>query len=172
MATDSPPSDGDLLDAVRRLASRLQSGDEQLAVAESCTGGFVGHLLSGVSEASDHFLGGIICYSSAVKERLLDVPHALIDDPGPVSVEVAEAMLEGLLDRFPPATLALAVTCLAGPQGSGDGKPVGLTYVAAVRRGARPQVVQLVLEHDRDGNKRAAALAALELAGLQAAERA
>jgi PncC family amidohydrolase len=158
------PSDEELGDAVRRLAVALQATDGQLAVAESCTGGLLGHLITDVSEASDHFLGGVICYSNAVKERLLGVPHALIDEPGPVSTEVATAMLDGLLDRFPAATVAISVTGLAGPQGSGDGKPVGLTYVGVAQRGGEPRVQRFVFEHERDGNKRAAALAALDMA--------
>lgn len=167
MPTD-PPSDADLRDAVRRLAPLLEAGDEQLAVAESCTGGFIGHLVSDIPEASDHFLGGIISYSNAVKERLLRVPHALIDKPGPVSEEVATAMLDGVFERFPSASIALAVTCLAGPQGSDDGKPVGLTYVGMAHRDESPHIRSYVFEHDRDGNKRAAALAALELAAQHA----
>jgi PncC family amidohydrolase len=170
MPTD-PPSDADLRDAVRRLAPLLEAGDEQLAVAESCTGGLIGHLISDVPQASDHFLGGIISYSSAVKERLLRVPHALIEDPGPVSEEVAAAMCDGAFERFPAASIALAVTCLAGPQGSGDGKPVGLTYVAMAHRDEAPHIRRYVLEHDRDGNKRAAALAALELVAQHAGGR-
>lgn len=157
-------SDQQLADAARRLGEQLEADDEQLAVAESCSGGLFGHVVTDVSQASNHFLGGVICYSSAVKERMLGVPHALIDDPGPVSEEVARALLDGVLARFPAATMAVSITGVAGPQSDGDGHPVGLTYIGVTRRGGEPQVRRFVFEHGRDGNKRAAVLEALRLA--------
>lgn len=157
-------SDQQLGDAARRLGEQLEADDEQLAVAESCSGGLFGHVVTDVSQASNHFLGGVICYSSAVKERMLGVPHALIDDPGPVSEEVARALLDGVLARFPAATMAVSITGVAGPQSDGDGHPVGLTYIGVTRRGGEPQVRRFVFEHGRDGNKRAAVLEALRLA--------
>lgn len=163
----SVPSDDELAGAARRLGELLEAEDEQLAVAESCSGGLFGHVVTDVSQASDHFLGGVICYSSAVKERMLGVPHALIQDPGPVSEEVARALLDGVLQRFPAATLAVSITGVAGPQGDGDGHPVGLTYVGVSRRGGEPHVRRFVFEHDRDGNKRAAVLEALRLAAAE-----
>jgi nicotinamide-nucleotide amidase len=87
-----------------------------------------------------------------------------------VSAEVAEAMTSGALDRFPVARLAVAVTGIAGPDGGSDDKPVGLTYVAAAVRDGRAVVERHTWPHDRDGNKRASALAALELAASLAAE--
>jgi nicotinamide-nucleotide amidase len=164
MSDGAPPSDTELLAAARAVGERLAREDGQLAVAESCTGGLLGHLLTDADHASDHFLGGIICYSSAVKEALLAVPHELLDDPGAVSAEVAAAMVKGTLARFPAATLAIAVTGLAGPESDGEGKPVGLTFVAVGRRDGLVTCQRSVFEHDRDGNKRAAALVALRLA--------
>lgn len=159
-----PPSDRELADAAARLGRQLAADDDQLAVAESCSGGLFGHVVTDISEASNHFLGGVICYSSAVKERLLGVPHALIQDPGPVSEEVARALLDGVLVRFPAASLAVSITGVAGPESDGDGHPVGLTYVGVTRRGGEPQVRRFVFEHGRDGNKRAAVFEALRLA--------
>jgi PncC family amidohydrolase len=167
MSDGTPPSDAELLAAARAVGERLARDDGQLAVAESCTGGLLGHLLTDADHASDHFLGGIICYSAAVKEALLDVPHELLQAPGPVSAEVAAAMVAGTFARFPAATLAIAVTGLAGPESDGEGKPVGLTYVALGRRDGRVTSRRRVFEHDRDGNKRAAALLALQLAAAE-----
>ena len=73
-------------------------------------------------------------------------------------------MTSGALDRFPAAHLAVAVTGIAGPDGGSEEKPVGLTYVAAALRGGSAVVERHTWPHDRDGNKRASALAALELA--------
>ncbi|MEA2652478.1 MAG: nicotinamide-nucleotide amidase [Chloroflexota bacterium] len=141
-----------------------------MASAESCTGGLVGHVITQVPRSSDHYLGGIVSYSDAVKEELLDVPHELIEELGAVSAEVAEAMTSGTLARFPVARLALAVTGIAGPDGGTADKPVGLTYVAAALRSGSAVVERHTWPHDRAGNKRASALAALELGTRLASE--
>jgi PncC family amidohydrolase len=164
------PTDDDLVAAARRLGRRLVERGWQMATAESCTGGLVGHAITQVPKSSDHYLGGIVSYSDAVKEELLDVSGDLIERVGAVSAEVAEAMTSGALARFPAARLAVAVTGIAGPDGGSDDKPVGLTYVAAAVRDGRAVVERHTWPHDRDGNKRASALAALELAVALAAE--
>ena len=135
-----------------------------MAAAESCTGGLVGHVITQVPKSSDHFLGGIVSYSDAVKEELLGVSGELLRRVGAVSAEVAEAMTSGTLDRFPAAHVAVAVTGIAGPDGGTEEKPVGLTYVAAALRGGSAVVQRHTWPHDRDGNKRASALAAIDLA--------
>ena len=135
-----------------------------MAAAESCTGGLVGHVITQIPKSSDHFLGGIVSYSDAVKEELLGVSAELLRRVGAVSAEVAEAMTSGTLDRFPAAHVAVAVTGIAGPDGGSEEKPVGLTYVAAALRGGSAVVQRHTWPHDRDGNKRASALAAIDLA--------
>jgi PncC family amidohydrolase len=165
-----PPTDDELDAAARRLGRVLTERGWQMAAAESCTGGLVGHVITQVPKSSDHFLGGIVSYSNAVKEELLDVPGDLIERVGAVSAEVAEAMTTGALARFPAARLAVSVTGIAGPDGGGEDKPVGLTYVAAAVRDGPATVERHTWPHDRDGNKRASALAALELARRVAKE--
>jgi len=159
-----PPTDDELDAAARRLGRTLTERGWQLATAESCTGGLVGHVITQVPKSSDHFLGAIVSYSNAAKEELLDVPSSLLEQVGAVSAEVAEAMAAGALDRFPAASVAVSVTGIAGPDGGSAGKPVGLTYVAAAQRQGARLVERHVWPYDRDGNKRASALAALELA--------
>ena len=122
------------------------------------------HVITQVPKSSDHFLGGIVSYSDVVKEELLAVPGDLLERVGAVSAEVAEAMTTGALARFPAARLAIAVTGIAGPDGGSEAKPVGLTYVAAALRDGPASVERHTWPHDRDGNKRASVLAALELA--------
>jgi PncC family amidohydrolase len=165
-----PPTDNELA-AARRLGRALVKRGWQMASAESCTGGLVGHVITQVPRSSDHYLGGIISYSNAVKEELLDVAGDLIERVGAVSSEVAEAMTTGALTRFPAAHLAVAVTGIAGPDGGSADKPVGLTYVAAALRGGTAVVERHTWPHDRDGNKRASVLAALTLATRLAGER-
>jgi PncC family amidohydrolase len=170
MPVARPPSDEELDAAARRLGRRLVDRGWQMATAESCTGGMVGHVITQVSKSSDHYLGGIVSYSNAVKEELLGVPGDLIDRVGAVSAEVAEAMTTGALERFPVAELAVAVTGIAGPDGGTADKPVGLTYVAAAVRDGTAVVERHIWSHDRAGNKRASVLAALELATRVAAK--
>jgi PncC family amidohydrolase len=158
------PNDAELDAAARRLGRQLVKRGWQMASAESCTGGLVGHTITQVPRSSDHYLGGIVSYSDAVKEELLGVPGDLIERVGAVSAEVAEAMTTGALARFPVAHLALSVTGIAGPDGGSAEKPVGLTYVAAAVREGTAVVERHTWAHDRDGNKRASALAALDLA--------
>jgi PncC family amidohydrolase len=171
MPPDRAPTDDDLVAAARRLGRSLVKRRWQMAAAESCTGGLVGHVITQVPRSSDHFLGGIVSYSDAVKQDLLGVPDELLERVGAVSAEVAEAMTAGALARFPAASLALAVTGIAGPDGGSEQKPVGLTYVAAAIRDGAAIVERHTWSHDRDGNKRASALAALDLATRIAAER-
>jgi PncC family amidohydrolase len=164
MPSSRPPGDGELEAAARRLGRRLTERGWQMAAAESCTGGLVSHVITQIPKSSDHFLGGVVSYSNVAKEQLLDVPGDLLDRVGAVSAEVAEAMTTGALARFPVAHVAIAVTGIAGPDGGSESKPVGLTYVAAALRGGRAIVERHEWPHDRDGNKRASALAALDLA--------
>jgi PncC family amidohydrolase len=170
MPPTRPPTEDDLVAAARRLGRALVKRGWQMATAESCTGGLVGHVITQVPRSSDHYLGGVVSYSDAVKEELLDVPHELIEEIGAVSAEVAEAMTSGALARFPVARLALAVTGIAGPDGGTADKPVGLTYVAAALRSGSAVVERHTWPHDRAGNKRASALAALELGTRLASE--
>lgn len=166
----TPPTDDELVTAARRLGRTLTERGWQMAAAESCTGGLIGHAITQVPKSSDHFLGGIVSYSNAAKEELLGVSPELLGQVGAVSAEVAEAMTTGALERFPVARLAVAVTGIAGPDGGSDDKPVGLTYVAAALRDGPAMVERHAWPHDRDGNKRASALAALQLARRLAAE--
>jgi nicotinamide-nucleotide amidase len=165
-----PPTDEDLVAAARRLGRRLVERGWQMAAAESCTGGMVGHVVTQVPKSSDHFLGGIVSYSDAVKEDLLGVPGDLLEHVGAVSAQVAEGMTAGVLERFRVADLAVAVTGIAGPDGGSPDKPVGLTYVAVAVRDGPAIVERHVWPHDRDGNKRASVLAVLELAARVATE--
>ena len=164
MPARRPPSDATLERAARRLGRALVARGWQMASAESCTGGLVGHTITQIRRSSDHYLGGVISYSNLLKEELLGVDGAVIEREGAVSPEVAEAMADGLLDRFPVARLAVAVTGIAGPDGGTADKPLGLTYVAGAVRDGAARIERVVWPYDRDGNKRASALLALELA--------
>jgi PncC family amidohydrolase len=164
------PTDAELDAAARELGRALTECGWQMAAAESCTGGLVGHVITQVPKASDHFLGGIVSYSDEIKKDLLEVPADLLDSVGAVSSEVAAAMARGALARFDPAHVTVAVTGIAGPDGGSPDKPVGLTFIAGALRDGATTVERHVWPFDRDGNKRASALAALRLASRVVSE--
>jgi nicotinamide-nucleotide amidase len=133
-----------------------------LAVAESCTGGLVAELVTSVPGASRSFLGGVVAYANETKAAFLDVDPALIGAHGAVSAEVARAMAEGARRRF-GASIALAVTGIAGPDGGSIEKPVRLVHWA-VTSDAGTRAKHAVLSGNREQVRRRAAFAALALA--------
>jgi nicotinamide-nucleotide amidase len=111
-----------LLDACRAAGCTL-------CVAESCTGGIVGGMLTAVAGSSDVFLGGWIAYSNGMKESALGVDAQAIARHGAVSAEVARALAEGAC-RASGARLGISITGIAGPGGAVPGKPVGTVWIA------------------------------------------
>jgi nicotinamide-nucleotide amidase len=107
----------------------LRARGHTLATAESCTGGLVSAGLTGVAGASEVFVGGVVSYSNAVKERLLGVSRAALETHGAVSEEVARAMASGVRERL-QADWGVAITGIAGPGGGSAEKPVGLVHWA------------------------------------------
>jgi PncC family amidohydrolase len=161
------PTEAELAEAAARLGEDLLAAEWTLCSAESSTAGLIGHAITMVPGASRYYVGGVIAYSNLAKERELGVGEDLLLAHGAVSAEVAAAMAEGARARF-DTDLAVSVTGIAGPDADGSNKPVGLHFVGACRRGRPATVERHVFIHDRDGNKAAAALAALELARRQA----
>jgi PncC family amidohydrolase len=139
----------------------LKAAHQTVALAESCTGGLVGQLITDEAGSSAYFLGGIVAYGDQAKRELLGVDADLIAMHGAVSGPVAEAMATGARSRF-GATLAAAVTGIAGPASDGSSKPVGLTYVAvASERGVESW--EHTFSGDRWSNRRQAAGEALRM---------
>lgn len=132
-----------------------------LAVAESCTGGLLGHLITATPGSSDYFLGGVIAYANEVKQNLLGVRAETLQTHGAVSRETAIEMARGVRDLL-HADVALAITGIAGPGGGTAEKPVGLVYIAiALPEGESCE--RHVWPGDREENKYRSANAALEL---------
>ncbi len=146
----------------RRLAEVLLARDWKLALAESCTGGLLGHRVTQLAGASAYFLGGVVAYANEVKERLLGVRSETLEAHGAVSRETALEMARGARQAF-GAQVALAVTGIAGPTGGTAEKPVGLTWIAVVAPGTE-RAERFVFHGDREANKRQAAEKALALA--------
>jgi nicotinamide-nucleotide amidase len=111
------------------IGKYLTKKHQTVAVAESCTGGFVGHRITNVPGSSEYFLHGVLAYSNTAKTDFLGVSPEIIDKYGAVSPQVARAMATGIRERS-NATYGLSITGIAGPSGGTKEKPVGLVYTA------------------------------------------
>ncbi len=118
--------DDDTLEGV--IGKLLEQEGATLAVAESCTGGFLGHRLTNVPGSSRYFVGGVIAYANEIKTGQLDVPEADLEKYGAVSAVVAEAMARGVRNRL-GSTFGISITGIAGPDGGTEDKPVGTVYI-------------------------------------------
>jgi PncC family amidohydrolase len=111
-----------------RLGVLLRQRGLNLAVAESCTGGLIGHRLTNVPGSSDYFLGGVIAYANEAKMRLLDVRRETLEQFGAVSKETVQEMAAGVR-RLMAAEIGLSTSGIAGPGGGTPAKPVGLVWI-------------------------------------------
>jgi nicotinamide-nucleotide amidase len=111
------------------LGNELRQRKLTLAVAESCTGGNIGHLITNVSGSSDYFRGSIVAYQNDLKVNLLGVEPYVIEKFGAVSQEVVEQMLSGVMKSMGSET-GIATSGIAGPFGGTDLKPVGTTWIS------------------------------------------
>ena len=110
-----------------KLVKTLVDRKLTCATAESCTGGGVGHAITGVAGSSAVFWGGIISYDNSVKQGVLGVPEEVLATKGAVSPECAAAMAKGARRRL-NTDLAVSITGIAGPGGGSAEKPVGLVW--------------------------------------------
>jgi len=139
----------------------LRARQRTVALAESCTGGLVGHRLTQVSGSSAYFERGFVVYSNEAKQALLGVPEAVLRQHGAVSAACAEAMARGARERA-STDLGVSVTGIAGPDGGTPTKPVGTVFIGlADRQGA--VVERHRFDRDREGNKALSAVHALDL---------
>ena len=122
-----------LLARAEKLLADARAKGLKIATAESCTGGLIAGLLTEIPGSSDVVERGFVTYSNEAKHELLGVAGELMARHGAVSAEVARAMALGAL-KHSHADLAVAVTGIAGPDGGTKDKPVGLVFIAVVRR--------------------------------------
>jgi PncC family amidohydrolase len=167
MAPDAVPSGGapgaesPVDPLARELGDLLADRAATVAVAESCTGGLLGALITDHPGSSTYFLGGVVAYSDRAKQDLLGVDADLLDRHGAVSAPVEEAMAAGARSRF-GASIAASITGIAGPGAAGTGKPVGLTYIG-IASPAGTSSREYRFRGDRWSNRRQAAGEALLL---------
>jgi nicotinamide-nucleotide amidase len=152
-------AEGDSLESsvVRALTARHRT----LALAESCTGGFIAHRLTNVPGASVVFLAGLVTYSNEAKQQFLGVRAETLAAHGAVSEATVREMAEGARQKT-GAHYAVAVTGIAGPSGGTPAKPVGTVWIGlATPRGT--EAVRKVNAYDRETFKQVTAQQALDL---------
>jgi PncC family amidohydrolase len=144
-----------------QVGTLLRQRGWRLAVAESCTGGLIGHRLTNVPGSSTYYMGSITAYAYDAKVRLLGVSWGTLERHGAVSEETVKAMARGVR-RVLAADVGLAVSGIAGPGGGTPDKPVGLLWI-----GLSTCETEIAARHiwdgDRLSNKKHSAEAALEL---------
>lgn len=143
------------------IGRRLRARGKTVGTAESCTGGTVAATFTTVPGASDYFKGAVVAYTNDVKERVLGVPHSVIEAQTAVCEDVAVAMVRGAC-RTLRCDYAVSVTGVAGPGGGTPDIPVGTIWIAC---GTAERVRTLRLDGDRGRtvNVTVAAYKAIEL---------
>ena len=144
------------------VGAALRDKGKTLAVAESCTGGQVGEMLTRIPGASDYLLLDAVVYANSAKEAVLGVSTDLLRAHGAVSSEAAAAMAEGAL-RVAGADIAVSITGIAGPGGGSEDKPVGTVWFGLARKGQPTVTKHRKLPWGRDRVQTLSAYVALEL---------
>ena len=135
------------------VAQLLTDKNLKIATAESCTGGYLSHMITSLAGSSAYFEGGVISYSYDLKEHLLGVDHNTLLEHGAVSEATIKQMAQGARERL-GVDIALATSGIAGPGGGMPGKPVGTVWIALCSKehiitkklqlgGSRAQNIQL-----------------------------
>jgi|GEM_PF-19037 len=152
--------DGSSLEAT--VVKLLRRQGKTMAIAESCTGGLIGHRLTNVPGASEVMGYGFVTYADKAKCALLGVREEDLAAHGAVSEPVARQMAEEAL-RVAEADVAVAVTGIAGPSGGSDEKPVGTVFLAVARKDGATEVVRQMHPRERESFKWIVSQAALNM---------
>ena len=153
--------DSDLYTQARILGDALIERQHRVAVAESCTGGWVGKVMTGVPGSSRRFDCGFVTYTNRAKQALLGVPDSAFESGGAVSAAVVEAMAAGAV-RASDAQWALAISGIAGPDGGTPDKPVGTVWIAWAGPQSLLDSQRFVFDGSRDEVRQASVAAALD----------
>ena len=147
------------------VGEKLAQQKQTIAVAESCTGGFLAKLLTDIPGASRYFTHGWVTYSNDAKTSELGVPAHLVEKYGAVSEEVAQAMAQGARKRAGTA-FAIGVTGIAGPADGSERKPAGLVYIS-IDSDNRCETKRFIFFGGRDTIRLRAAQTALNMLRLK-----
>jgi PncC family amidohydrolase len=145
-----------------QLGELLSENSLWLAVAESCTGGMLGHLITNVPGSSSYFKGGVIAYANEIKMGILEVSEETLDSYGAVSNETVLEMAKGVRTAL-KADIGISVSGIAGPDGGTEGKPVGTVWVGL----STPKLDKaevFLFSGDRQDIKEQAAQSAMQMA--------
>ena len=147
------------------VVNKALENDISLSIAESCTGGLIGHRITQISGSSKIFKGSVVVYSNSSKLNLLGVAENCITEHGAVSEETAKEMAEKVRTMF-SSKLGLSITGIAGPDGGSKEKPIGLTYIGLSTKN-ETKVRKFQFGSIRKSNKGRASQAALNLMRLE-----
>jgi nicotinamide-nucleotide amidase len=147
-----------LQEALIRL---LRSHHSTVATAESCTGGYIAHLITSIPGSSSVFNGSVVSYSNDAKEHLLGVQHQTLLDHGAVSENTVREMVHGAIDKL-DTTYAIATSGIMGPDGGSAEKPVGTVWMAVGNK-QTVKAVKHFFRFDRHRNIEMAAHAAMTM---------
>jgi nicotinamide-nucleotide amidase len=139
----------------------LQQKNQTVATAESCTGGYIAHLLSRHAGSSTFYTGSIISYANIIKEQLLDVPHETLMTVGAVSKEAVTQMVVSVRDKM-NTDYAISVSGIMGPAGATEEKAVGLVWIAVASK-ERVIAKHFQFRFDRERNINLTAINALNM---------
>ncbi len=128
----------------------LKANGKTMGTAESCTGGYIAHLITSIAGASAYYKGSVISYADEVKENILDVNHDTLISTGAVSKETVEEMVKGTIERL-NVDYALATSGIMGPDGGSEEKPVGTVWIAVGNK-EKTGSLKLNLRFDRKRN--------------------
>jgi len=143
------------------VGNLIRSKSKTLCTAESCTGGYIAHLVTAVPGSSAYFDGSVVSYSYPAKEDLLGVQHNTLLEQGAVSEAVVREMAQGALERI-KSDYVIAVSGIMGPGGGMPDKPVGTVWIAWGNRD-RIEAKKLYFRFDRQRNIQLTAVNALNL---------
>ncbi|MFN0047861.1 MAG: competence/damage-inducible protein A [Cytophagales bacterium] len=147
------------------IGTHLKDKNYTLAIAESCTGGYLSHLITSISGSSAYFKGAIVSYANEIKTSALDISDQLLVEYGAVSEQVAIAMAENVCKKL-NTDVGIATTGIAGPEGGTVEKPVGTIWMAFSHKG-KTVAKKMVAGSSRENNIRLFAIYALNFARLQ-----
>ena len=129
------------------IGKLLKSKNQTISTAESCTGGYISHLITKVPGSSDYYVGSVISYSYEIKETELGVSQKILDEQGAVSQPVVEQMARAIQKKY-KTDYSIAASGIAGPGGGTNDKPVGTVWIAL----ATPE--RVIAEKFQFGNHR------------------
>ena len=147
------PTDEYLRQQALALGEQLRAAREHVVTAESCSGGWIAKCLTDVAGSSEWFDCGMVVYSYEAKQGLLGVRPQTLEEHGAVSRETAIEMVSGALVHS-GASVAVAVTGIAGPGGGSEDKPVGTVWIAWKRRGGYARAEVFHFPGDREAVRR------------------